>query len=145
MSIKSSPTRPGTIAGKEIKRPAEKKYWVKSPDGAEVIEINQSNAFDLVNHNGWSFHKPKAEAPAAEEAPKADAAVEAKAPEEKKDEEPAKEPSVIDKLRAEATALGIPVDARWGVRTLTEKIDEAKDAAEEAAAEAAAAAESDAA
>jgi hypothetical protein len=133
MAINSSPTRVGTIAGKEIKRTAEKMLWVKSPDG-EVVLINQSNAFDLVNHNKWSWHKPKAaeapEAPVEAEAKPA----EAKTVETPKDEEP-KEPSPLDVLRAEATALGIPVDARWGVRTLKEKIEEAKDEAPAADAE----------
>ena len=42
------------------------------------------------------------------------------------DHAPAETPDSIDKLRLQATALGINVDGRWGAARLKHEIDQAK-------------------
>lgn len=102
----------------------------------EILTLTTEQAADMVNHHGWS-KLPEPVVVVSSDEGKVDPVEgikKTKAPE--KEVEKAKDLGELSALRAELEALGKEVDSRWGLKSLREKIADAKEEAAEAKAKA---------
>ena len=97
-------------------------YGTRRLEAGDEYEAPTEEAIALVANGRAGFakakKKPEAAAPVTPEP--------APQPEPQPEPEPIETPDSIDKLRLEATQLGINVDGRWGARRLQYEIEQAK-------------------
>ena len=90
---------------------------VWDPNGVEQ-KVMRQNANDLVRHAGWSRKRPITVVAAEAETVSEKSAIKAEV--DKTELDTAMD--ALNVLRADAEALGIKVDSRWGKRRLVEEI-----------------------
>lgn len=98
-------------------------YGTRRLEAGDEYEAPAEEAIAQVATRKADFVKGKKPAPAPAEPPAPPAPAYESEPEH---HEPVETPDSIDKLRLEATGLGIDVDGRWGAARLEREIAQAK-------------------
>lgn len=103
--------------------PVEKQMVTVYDPNGDAHEVLRQNANDLVRHAGWS-RAPKA--PVAQEVVEDGESGSSKAKQAEADNTALENAmDALNNLRAEAAAVGVDVDSRWGKKRLVEEIEKA--------------------